>query len=103
MVQYSPVWMPAKRFDRLDVLIRQLIWTHKNPSINFKILHKSKEEGGLAIPNFRLYFLSEQFSYFLGLGLHTCTAREGGRAFLRIARVEGTTCISKETGHAEVL
>lgn len=40
------------------------------------ILQKDKENGGLALPNFRYYFLASQLSYFLGWGSTSTRSNE---------------------------
>jgi len=58
--QMLPVDVPKSTFDKLDKLISKFIWQSKRPRVRLKILQQSKSQGGLKLPNFRLYFWASQ-------------------------------------------
>lgn len=47
---------PQTIFKSLDRIISQFIWNKKSPRIKKDILQKPKAQGGLALPNFLLYY-----------------------------------------------
>lgn len=58
------------------------------------ILQRANREGGLAVPNFRLYYIAAQFGYFLGwwiessLGL-SANRGQGREPLPKVAILEG--------------
>ena len=53
-----PVPPPAKYFDELRSLICNFIWDGKRPRIQLRTLQRPKSLGGLALPDFKLYYWS---------------------------------------------
>uniref|UniRef100_A0A3P8TZR2 Reverse transcriptase zinc-binding domain-containing protein n=1 Tax=Amphiprion percula TaxID=161767 RepID=A0A3P8TZR2_AMPPE len=56
LFQSVPVFIPKSYFDTLDSIISSYIWKGKRPRVSRTHLQKSKPNGGLALPNFRLYY-----------------------------------------------
>lgn len=56
LFQSVPIFIPKSFFDSLDSIISAYIWRGKRPRLNKVHLQKSKKEGGMALPNFRLYY-----------------------------------------------
>uniref|UniRef100_A0A3Q3K0J1 Reverse transcriptase domain-containing protein n=1 Tax=Monopterus albus TaxID=43700 RepID=A0A3Q3K0J1_MONAL len=54
--QSVPTFIPKLYFDTLDSIISSYIWKGKRPRLSKVHLQKSKAEGGMALPNFRLYY-----------------------------------------------
>ncbi|XP_059842932.1 uncharacterized protein LOC132403560 [Hypanus sabinus] len=54
--QNIPIFLTKKFFNQIDSLISSFIWNNKRPRINKYHLQKSKKDGGLALPNLRLYY-----------------------------------------------
>jgi len=54
--QCIPVSIPKCFFHPLDSSISQFIWNFKTPRIQKGILERTKELGGLALPNFLFYY-----------------------------------------------
>ncbi len=46
---------PKKFWHKLNCMIREFIWNWKQPRLKFETLQRTKENGGLALPNFELY------------------------------------------------
>ena len=55
-----PLPPPAEYWKKVDKLIRGYIWGGKHPKIRYATLQRPKAEGGLALPNFKLYHQSFQ-------------------------------------------
>ena len=58
-----PVRAPDSRFSAWHKLISRFIWAEARPRIRFKTLQLDKENGGLALPNFRKYYYAAQLRY----------------------------------------
>ena len=56
LFQSLPVFIPKSFFDLLDSVLSSYIWRGKRPRLNKIHLQKSKHNGGMALPNFRLYY-----------------------------------------------
>ena len=56
LFQSIPSCISQKYFKKLDSIITPFIWQYKKVRINKKHLCKTKEEGGFALPDFRLYY-----------------------------------------------
>ncbi len=56
LFQCIPVFIPKRFFHSLDSSISQFIWNGKTPRIRKGILQKTKELGGLELPNFLFYY-----------------------------------------------
>lgn len=56
LFQSIPTFIPKSFFDSLDSVISSYIWSGKRPRLSKVHLQKSKNDGGLALPNFRLYY-----------------------------------------------
>lgn len=53
MIPLSP---PANYWDKFNFMISQFIWNEKRPRLKHSIVHRGVDSGGLAGPNFKLYF-----------------------------------------------
>lgn len=51
-----PVFIPKAFFKKLDSIISSFLWNGKKPRLRKEHLQKSKQEGGLALPNFQYYY-----------------------------------------------
>uniref|UniRef100_A0A8C7XGJ8 Reverse transcriptase domain-containing protein n=1 Tax=Oryzias sinensis TaxID=183150 RepID=A0A8C7XGJ8_9TELE len=54
--QCLPVFIPNQFFRSLDNSIAQFLWGKKPPRMRKTILQKSKDNGGLSLPNFLFYY-----------------------------------------------
>ena len=60
---YLPVRIPDSQFSAWDKLISRLIWAGARPRIRLRTLQLDKENGGLALPNFREYYHAAKLRY----------------------------------------
>jgi len=60
LFQSLPVEIPLKQFVQWDKMVSRFIWEGKRPRIHLSTLHLRKEKGGMALPNFKLYFQAAQ-------------------------------------------
>ena len=60
LFQALPVEIPLKQFSELNKMISRFIWQGKKPRVRFKTLQLKKEDGGMAVPNFKDYFYAAQ-------------------------------------------
>ena len=60
LFQNLPVAIPQSIFKSLEKLLSKFIWQNKRPRVRLKILMSSKENGGLNLPNFKLYYWAAQ-------------------------------------------
>lgn len=56
LFQSLPVFIPKSFFETLDSILSFYIWRGKRPCLNKSHLQKSKDSGGMALPNFWLYY-----------------------------------------------
>lgn len=61
--QMVPILFNNKTIRRVNGWIRSFIWNRKKPQLKMSKLHMSVEQGGLAVPNIRLYQLATQLRY----------------------------------------
>lgn len=55
LFQTLPIVVPEKYFRNCNRIISHFIWNNKKQRIQFKIVCKPKEEGGLGVPNIHLF------------------------------------------------
>ncbi|KAJ0059923.1 hypothetical protein NL108_015598 [Boleophthalmus pectinirostris] len=55
-----PVAVPQSTFKFLDRLISAFIWQNKRPRVRLKVLHSTKDRGGLALPHLKSYYWAAQ-------------------------------------------
>uniref|UniRef100_A0AAR2KTQ2 Reverse transcriptase domain-containing protein n=1 Tax=Pygocentrus nattereri TaxID=42514 RepID=A0AAR2KTQ2_PYGNA len=60
-----PCYIPASFFKNINSRITEYIWNKKKPRIRFSILTKTKNQGGVSLPNFQLYYWSAQIIQML--------------------------------------
>ena len=53
-----PLTPPHKYWQKLQSLVSQFIWKGKQPWIKTSTLQRHRAQGGLSVPNFKLYFWS---------------------------------------------
>ncbi len=62
---------PPDWFRSLDSSISKFLWKGKPPRISLKTLQKTKDKGGLDLPNFHHYFLANRLQHISGWLKHT--------------------------------
>lgn len=60
-----PVRIPETQFRVWDKQISRFIWAGARPRVRFKTLQLNKENGGLALPNFKNYYYAAQIRYLV--------------------------------------
>ncbi len=58
---------PPDWFRSLDSSISKFLWKGKPPRISLKTLQKTKDKGGLDLPNFHHYFLANRLQHISGV------------------------------------
>lgn len=56
LFQCIPIFIPKSFFVSLDCSISSFLWNRKTPKIRKSILQRTKQLGGLALPNFQIYY-----------------------------------------------
>lgn len=56
----SPIWITHKWFTRIDAQFRDLIWGIQQARISMHSLQLAKDQGGMAVPHPRYYFVASQ-------------------------------------------
>ena len=56
LFQCLPLFLPKSFFKDLDKTISSFIWAGKTPRVKYSVLQWTKEDGGLALPNFLAYY-----------------------------------------------
>lgn len=64
----APIWFPHKWFTQINAQFRDLIWGTKKLQISLHTLWLTKEQGGLAVPHARIYFVASQIQHLGGWG-----------------------------------
>lgn len=60
MLHNTPMVIPFKVFHIINAIFRAFIWLDKPPQIKLEQLQRSKERGGLELPNPWIYYLAAQ-------------------------------------------
>uniref|UniRef100_A0A3P9KVM4 Reverse transcriptase domain-containing protein n=1 Tax=Oryzias latipes TaxID=8090 RepID=A0A3P9KVM4_ORYLA len=60
LFQALPIWIPSSTFKILNKMISTFVWQNKKPRIRKKLLCSSKKDGGLGLPNLKLYYWAAQ-------------------------------------------
>uniref|UniRef100_A0A8C5HTH9 Uncharacterized protein n=1 Tax=Gouania willdenowi TaxID=441366 RepID=A0A8C5HTH9_GOUWI len=60
LFQSLPVFVPQSAFKLLEKLLSKCIWQNKRPRVHLKILMSDKENGGLRLPNIKMYYWAAQ-------------------------------------------
>ena len=80
LFQCIPIFINNSFFNNLDKIITKFIWDKKHPRIRKDFLQRPKSEGGMGLPNFKLYYWAcnlRALSYWLQDQLPTWTFIEG--------------------------
>lgn len=56
LFQCIPYFLTKTFFTKLDSLISSFIWNNKTPRIRKLFLQRPKMQGGMALPNFKIYY-----------------------------------------------
>lgn len=56
LFQSLPVFIPQSFFHKLDSIISNFIWNQKTPRLRKSFLQRPRKLGGMALPNFQLYY-----------------------------------------------
>ena len=59
----APIWIPKSFFKKLDGLTSTFLWAPKQPRIGLKTLQEPWGEGGLALPDWKKYYLAGQMVF----------------------------------------
>ena len=68
LFQCIPLFLPKHFFKSVDQIVSTFLWRGKAPRVRKSLLHKFKFNGGLALPNFLLYYWSahiQKLTYWL--------------------------------------
>ena len=57
-----PLTIPPNIYKKYDNMVKEFLWDKKRPRIKMKKLHTPREEGGLALPDVKLYNLAFEIS-----------------------------------------
>ena len=87
LFQCLPIFLPKTFFHTIDNSITHFIWNKSNPRIRKDTLQKPKDLGGLALPNFIVYYWSANIRTIL----HWCSISNNPPLWLQI---EEATCVS---------
>uniref|UniRef100_A0A3P8TVH1 Reverse transcriptase domain-containing protein n=1 Tax=Amphiprion percula TaxID=161767 RepID=A0A3P8TVH1_AMPPE len=60
LFQALPIWISPSRFKMLEKMFSTFIWQGKRPRIRHKTLFNPKQQGGLNLPNLKLYYWAAQ-------------------------------------------
>jgi len=60
-----PICIPKTQFDKWDKQVSTFIWKGERPRVKFKTLQLENKRRGLALPNFKEYFLAAQLRYII--------------------------------------
>lgn len=60
LFQALPIWISASRFRMLEKMVSTFIWQGKRPRIRHKTLFYPKKQGGLNLPNLKIYYWAAQ-------------------------------------------
>ena len=63
LFQSLPVEVPQEQFNAWDKLISRFIWAGQRPRIKFQTLQLAKGEGGMGLPNLKMYYYAAQLRY----------------------------------------
>uniref|UniRef100_A0A8C5H2E5 Reverse transcriptase domain-containing protein n=1 Tax=Gouania willdenowi TaxID=441366 RepID=A0A8C5H2E5_GOUWI len=58
LFQCIPLYLPKKFFKDIESIVSTFLWNKKAPRIRKSLLHRCRFNGGLALPNFQLYYWS---------------------------------------------
>lgn len=64
----SPIWISHKWFTQIDTQFRDLIWGNKPALISLNSLQLPKDQGGMAVPHARYYFIASQIQHLSNWG-----------------------------------
>lgn len=56
LFQCLPVFIPGTYFKKMDSITSSYVWGGKRPRLRKDYLQRAKQDGGMALPNFRLYY-----------------------------------------------
>ena len=56
LFQCIPLFIPGSYFKKLDSAISSYVWNNKNPRLRRDLLRRAKQDGGLGLPDLRLYY-----------------------------------------------
>ena len=80
LFQCIPIFLPKVFFHSFDSSISQFIWNKSTPRLKKETLQKPKQLGGLALPNFLLYYWAANIRAIL----HWCRTNSQSPAWLQI-------------------
>lgn len=62
LFQWLPIFLSKSFFTSIDSTISHFLWNGKTPRVRLKVLQSCKFNGGLSLPNFRVYYWATNIS-----------------------------------------
>lgn len=73
LIRALPVKIPLSFFKSLHPIEMKFIWAHKPPRIRSTLLTRSKERGGMGIPDFKAYYFASHVARIIDWHCHSAS------------------------------